>query len=220
MKIIETEKDIACGVRALKRKCPRMKQALKTIDMPPLRRRVGGFEGLARIVVGQLLSVASADAIWGRVYKAVQPFQPDVFLRKREATLRKCGLSASKYHTLKGIAQAFHSGALSEPFLRENEVDVVRSSLIDLKGIGPWTADIYCMFCLGHADAWAPGDLALQVGAGWLLERDEKLSEAEMVDTAEAWRPWRAVAARALWSYYANVKAGQRSGEVREAIPL
>jgi DNA-3-methyladenine glycosylase II len=75
-----------------------------------------------------------------------------------------------------------------------------------VSGIGPWTADIYLMACIGHADAFAAGDLALQEAARHAFGLDSRPSTAELVELAEAWRPWRGIAARVLWSYYRAVK--------------
>ena len=88
----------------------------------------------------------------------------------------------------------------------------VHPALTQISGIGPWTADIFMMFCLGRPDAFAPGDLALQIAAQYALEREERLTPDELLEVAERWRPWRSVGARLLWSYYAAIKDA-RSGQ-------
>ena len=90
----------------------------------------------------------------------------------------------------------------------------VHATLTAVSGIGPWTADVYIMFCLGRADGWAPGDLALQIAAQQALGLDERPDPVEMLELAERWRPWRGVAARLLWAYYAALKAK------RTAVPV
>lgn len=220
VQLIQSENDIRKGVRFLKRNCTYMRTAFVDVPVPPLRIRPGGFPGLARIVVGQQLSVASADAIWSRVEASVDPFEPGKLLRKRETTLRKCGLSAGKIKTLRAVAQAFDNGILSREALATSSPEDVREALCGLHGIGPWTADIYMMFCLGHADAWAPGDLALQIGVQWLTGLDERPSDKLMVEAAEAWRPWRSVAARTLWAYYAVEKARRSNVAQSESLPV
>ncbi|HEX5957210.1 MAG TPA: DNA-3-methyladenine glycosylase 2 family protein, partial [Hyphomicrobiaceae bacterium] len=109
-RIIESEIDIRTGVRALRRKCPTMRHVHDTAGDPPLRRRPGGFEGLARIIVGQQLSIASAAAIWQRTAAACQPFEPAMLLRLPDAALAAAGLSKPKIRTLRAIAMACSDG--------------------------------------------------------------------------------------------------------------
>jgi DNA-3-methyladenine glycosylase II len=168
-----------------------------------LRKRPKGFEGLARVVVGQQLSIASAEAIWGRVQRSVQPFAAATLLAVPDRDLRKAGLSRGKIVTLRSLAEAVERGTLKLAALARAPEDAIHAELTALKGIGPWTADIYIMFSLARADAWSPGDLALRHAVKDALGLPEKPSLAEMNEHAEAWRPWRGVAARLLWSYYA-----------------
>ena len=190
------------GVRALTSACDFMASAHQLVGTPPLRRSGNAFAGLGRIIVGQQLSVASANAIWGRLEVLVDPFEAKRFKAKSDEALRGAGLSAGKIRTLRGIAEAIAGGALDLEGFVERPEDEVRGELISLKGVGPWTTDIYLMFCLGRADAFAAGDLALQYAAQDLLALKEKPDERELVDIAERWRPWRGVAARMLWAYY------------------
>ena len=168
---------------------------------PPLRRRPSGFNGLVRVITSQQLSVASAEAIWLSLEAAVEPFTPSRFLATPEQDLRAAGLSKIKISTLRGLAEAIDTGSLDLDALEETE-DVIHARLTALKGIGPWTAEIYILFCLARADAWSPGDLALQVAVKDALELAARPDQALMKELAEAWRPWRAVAARMLWAYY------------------
>ena len=94
--------------------------------------------------------------------------------------------------------------------LREKPTDEVIETLVQVPGIGRWTAEIYAMFSLGRADVFAPGDLALQEAARILFEKPERPTERELRQMAEAWSPWRGVAARLLWAYYRAAK--QREG--------
>ncbi|MEG6507819.1 DNA-3-methyladenine glycosylase 2 family protein [Methyloligella sp. 2.7D] len=203
MRIIETVDDIEEGLAALIACCPHLEKAHNVAGLPPLRRHEAGFSGLARIVTGQQLSTASAAAIWGRLEALITPFEADAFLTISDDTLRSAGLSAGKIATLRGVAEAVSSGALDLDALRDAPEDELREALTALKGVGPWTADIYMMFCLGWADAWSPGDLALQYAAMQALALPERPDPKQMVILAEPWRPWRGVAARLLWSYYA-----------------
>ena len=211
-RIIVTEADIRAGVRALARKCPAMRHVHEVAGAPPLRRRPAGFEGLARIIVGQQLSVASASAIWERTAALCRPFEPVTLLGLGDERLAQAGLSRPKIRTLRAIAGACEGG-LDLAHLEHAAEAEVHAALTGVTGIGPWTADIYIMFCLGRADAWAPGDLALQIAAQQALGLAERPGPQEMTQIAERWRPWRGVAARMLWTYYAAVKA-------RKAVPV
>lgn len=209
--IIETEDHIRTGVRALRRKCTIMRHAHDVAGFPPLRRNQSGFEGLARIIVGQQLSVASAAAIWGRFELALRPLNARKVLKAPDEVLRAAGLSNGKIRTLRAISAAVQAGTLDLDALATAPDAVVHENLRQISGIGPWTADIYLMFCLGRADAFAAGDLALQIAAAIAAKQGERLTLAELEEMSERWRPWRGVAARLLWAYYAAVKA-QKSG--------
>ncbi len=214
-RIIEAETDIHEGVTALRRKCPVMRRVHDEAGHPPLRRREAGFEGLARIIVGQQLSVASAAAIWNRTHAAVQPFTPRQLLATPDAQLAKAGLSRPKIRTLRAVAEAC-AGGLDLERLGGVTDEEVHAALTEVNGIGPWTADIYLMFCLGRADAWASGDLALQIAAQYAFGLDTRPSREELTELAERWRPWRGVAARLLWAYYAVAKKKEK----QSAIPV
>jgi len=159
---ITSERDIKKGVAALIASCAHMARVHALAGNPPLRRRPPGFEGLARVIAGQQLSVASAKAIWQRLQARVQPFAVAPFLAVPEEDLRRAGLSAAKISTLHGVAEAIDTGDLDLDALTNAPEEAIHEQLTALKGIGPWTADIYILFCLGRPDAWSPGDLALQ----------------------------------------------------------
>ena len=204
-RIIAADADVRAGVRALRRKCAIMRHVHDTAGHPPLRLRPAGFEGLARIIVGQQLSVASATAIWNRTVAAIRPFKPRALLALTDAELASAGLSRPKICTLRAIAEAC-AGGLDLAALARASDEEVHAALTQVVGIGPWTADVYIMFCLGRADAWAPGDLALQIAAQRALDLAERPTAEELREIGDRWRPWRGVAARMLWAYYAAVK--------------
>jgi DNA-3-methyladenine glycosylase II len=203
---IESLDDVAAGLRVLKHGCPHMRRAHALAGDPPLRRDIGGFEGLARIVVGQQVSIASANAIWSRVAAGVQPFTHQRMAQLSEADLKSFGLSRPKIVTLSKLARHLADEGNWLPDLALLPDEVVRERLVALPGVGPWTSDIYLMFCLGRADGFAPGDLALQVAAQQLMGLDGRPDARALAAIAERWRPWRGVAARMLWAYYAAVK--------------
>jgi DNA-3-methyladenine glycosylase II len=218
-KIIRTNADIAAGVHHLRRVCPVMRTIHDRTGDPPLRRYEAGFEGLARIVTGQQLSIASAAAIWSRVHASLQPFTPEALLAASDARLEGCGLSRAKIRTLRTLSGAIASGDLELDGLARAEDATVRAALTAVSGIGPWTADIYVLFCLGRADAWAAGDLALQVGAARATGEGERLNAVELETLAERWRPWRGVAARLIWADYAYLRRLPGAGEVAGRPP-
>jgi DNA-3-methyladenine glycosylase II len=203
MRRIGSDADIVEGLEALTGVCPHLARVHALTGNPPLRKRPKGFEGLSRVVVGQQLSIASAEAIWGRVWSRVQPFEAATLLKVPEKDLRKAGLSRVKVETLRELAGAVKTGQLKLDALSRAPEDVIHAELTALRGIGPWTADIYIMFSLARADAWSPGDLALQYAVKDALLLAERPTLMQMNEVAEAWRPWRGVAARLLWSYYA-----------------
>jgi DNA-3-methyladenine glycosylase II len=216
MRRIGSDADIREGLAALTGVCPHLARVHAVTGNPPLRKRPRGFEGLSRVVVGQQLSIASADAIWGRVRTRVQPFDATTLLNIPDKDLRKTGLSRSKVATLREVAMAIEAGRLKLNALARAPEDTIHAELTSIKGIGPWTADIYIMFSLARADAWSPGDLALQHAVKDALLLAERPSITEMIEVSERWRPWRSVAARLLWSYYAL----RRKRDVSSADPL
>jgi DNA-3-methyladenine glycosylase II len=214
MQRIDTPADIEAALAALIAADPRLEEIAAIAGPLPLRRRPGGFEGLASIVTAQQISSAAAASIWGRFVAAVDPFTAEQFLVASEETLRKVGLSRAKISTLSGIATACGNG-LDLEALHDLPADEAVAAMTALKGIGPWTAEIYLLFCIGHADIFPAGDLALRVGVQLGLGLAEKPSEKAVRDIAAAWSPWRGVAARLFWTYYRK-----RRGIKAEVVPL
>jgi DNA-3-methyladenine glycosylase II len=168
--------------------------------------------------VAQQLSTASAGAIWGRRVAAFDPLEPAAIIKARAPKLARLGLSRPKIKALKEIARAVVRGDLALASLGELAAEDAHAALTAVHGIGPWTADIYLLSCLGHADAWPAGDLALQEAARLAFGLRARPSAKDMVPLAEPWRPWRAVAARVLWTYYRAVK-GRDGAPVPAKIP-
>jgi 3-methyladenine DNA glycosylase/8-oxoguanine DNA glycosylase len=151
---IHTKSDLETALKELIAADPRLVPVFERAGQPPLRRRAGGFAGLASIIVAQQLSTASAGAIWGRLNAAFDPLHPGAVRRARTARLQRIGLSAAKIKTLKAIASAIDKGTIDLDGLAEKPADEAHAALTALHGVGPWTADIYLLFCIGHADAW------------------------------------------------------------------
>ena len=203
---LETQSDLEEAVHTLVKRDPRLKPVLEIAGMPALRRREPGFVGLAHIVCGQQLSTASASAIWERLSKAFDPFDQDAVRRARTDRLGRLGLSAAKIKTLKTIARELAAERLNLDVLAEEDADAAHHTLISLPGIGPWTADVYLLFCLGHGDAGPAGDIAVQEGMRTGLGLKVRPTEKQMAPLAEPWRPLRGAAAHLWWSFYRALK--------------
>lgn len=211
---LNTQADLDNAIRALVKQDPRLRPILERAGMPALRQREPGFAGLAAIVCGQQLSTASAAAIWGRVSAAFDPFHHDALRRARADRLGRLGLSAAKIKTLKSLARELAAERLNLDVLAEEDADAAHATLTRLHGIGPWTADVYLLFCLGHGDAWPAGDLAVQEAIRIGLGLKTRPTEKQMAPLAEPWRPLRGAAAHLWWAYYKALKA--RDGVIGE----
>jgi DNA-3-methyladenine glycosylase II len=204
--LIHTEKDLQRGARALCGQCEVVARLLPETGLPPLRRDRAGLDGLIWIIIGQQVSVAAGNAIWTKFTQNFPVRDAQTLMVADPAALAASGLSRPKLRTIQALATAIVDGKLDLDALATMPADDAKAHMTTVKGIGPWTADIYLMFCLGHADAFAPGDLALQeaIRLAFKLEERPTPREAELI--AERWRPWRAVAARWLWAYYKVAK--------------
>ncbi len=216
---IRSEDDLEAALAALTKADPRFAALIAAGGRPPLRRRPDGFPGLAATVVSQQLSTASAGAIWGRIAVAFDPFEPQAIMRARASRLARLGLSAPKIRALKEIARAVARGKLALTSFADIAAEEAHAALTSVHGIGPWTADIYLLSCLGHADAWPAGDLALQEAARIAFGLPARPTAKDMVPLAEPWRPLRAVAARVLWTYYRTVKGRDGAPNLPKAPP-
>ena len=208
MRLILTEADMVEGLDYLERVDPRLapvRAAAGTID---IRYRPPGFEGIARIVVAQQLSVSSADAIWGRFEALLGAATAGNYLRQSDEALRAAGLSRGKVRTLGALAEAEVAG-LDLVGLAEESPEAATEKLTAIHGIGRWTAEIFLLFCARNADVLPAGDLALQVAAAQALALEGRPSEKELRAISELWSPWRGVAAKLLWAYYKTMRQGR-----------
>ncbi|HVT56446.1 MAG TPA: DNA-3-methyladenine glycosylase 2 family protein, partial [Xanthobacteraceae bacterium] len=208
-----TEADLESGLELLLKLDPRLEAVFRIAGRPPLRKRGGGFRGLSRIVVSQQLSVASAAAIWKRVEESFDPFHHDTVLAARAPQFKRAGLSRPKIKTFREVARAVRDGRLDLDRLHNIPADEAHAAMVQVKGIGPWTADIYLLFCIGHADAWPVADLAVQEAIKIAFKLRKRPDAKRMQKLGEAWRPVRGVAAYLFWAYYAAVKK-------RDAVPI
>jgi DNA-3-methyladenine glycosylase II len=202
MRIIETDADVTEGATWLAQNDPRLAYALSQTGPLPLRRRPDGFAQLLSAIVSQQVSVASANAIWKRMENAGLTTEGAV-LAAGEDGLRSAGLSRQKI----AYSQALAEAQIDYDALRMVDDTAVMATLMAVKGIGIWTAEIYAMFSLGRVDVFAPGDLALQVAAQELYSLSERPKEKELRQMSLAWTPYRSVAARLLFAYYHVAKS-------------
>lgn len=175
-----------------------------------IRRTDAGFAGLARAICGQQLSTASAAAIWRRFAALPGALEPGGYMMLEEAAIRTAGFSRGKYATLRGVAEVLLAGELDLQSVAGLPADEAIAALSALKGIGPWTAEIYLMFAEAHPDIFPAGDLALQQAVAWAFGLDARPRIKDLIAMAEAWSPYRSTAALLFWRYYRAV--GQREG--------
>ena len=182
-----------------------MAETLRLFGYPELRSREPGFTALLRAIVGQQVSIAAAAAIWGRFEAAIVPLDPETVLDSSDEVLRSVGFSRQKIAYARGLAEALTTGQVRlERLPRMSDEDAIET-LVSLKGIGRWTAEIYLLTALGRHDTFPADDLALMAAAGHMKRLDERPNRAGTMEIAEAWRPWRGAAAHMLWHYYHHV---------------
>lgn len=184
------------------------------------RTRPGGFAGLVRMILGQQVSVVSADATWARLEAACGgTVTPATLSDLADADLRGCGLSGQKARYARAIAEAERSGAIDFAGLDALDDDAALDALTALLGVGRWTAEIYLMMAQGRLDAFPAGDIAVQEAIRWLDRLPARPDAPAAYARAEGWRPHRAVAAHMLWEWYVEVKAGRMAHPLGEAAP-
>ena len=183
-----------------------VRQAIAQVGYPPSRRREHSFESLARIVIGQQLSVKAAATIAQRVDEAVRGgLQPETLLATAPDTLRAAGLSRQKIGYLQSLAEAVRSGALPIVTLPELTDDEVEAAITAVRGFGRWSAHMYMMFSLGRPDIWPSGDLAVRVGFGRIMGWRDRPDEKQVIDEGGAFSPYRSALALLCWQFYSEV---------------
>ena len=198
--IIATKKDLLNGIAALCDLEPRFRLVAEALDEVPLRVEPAGLGTLLNIITEQSISLDAARAVWKRLEAAFDPGNAEAVLQVPLERLRSLGLTRSKGRAFHAAADADSRGVLGT--LSDLDDDSVRRRLTALHGIGPWTAETYLLSCLARSDAWPAGDVALQSAAGSLFAISPRPSARQMITLGEPWRPWRAVAARLLWTWY------------------
>ncbi len=217
---LRTQADLEGAIEKLVRLDPRLHDVLKQAGMPKLRQREPGFAGLAAIIVGQQLSTSSAAAIWGRLAAAFDPFHAVALRDAPVDRLGSLGLSAAKIRALQSIATEIAERRLDLASLAGKDADEASGILTSLRGVGPWTADVYLLFCLEHGDAWPAGDLAVQEAARLALGLDLRPTAKQMGPLAEPWRPVRGAAAHLLWEYYRMTRRREGAPIIAADMPV
>ncbi len=201
-----TDTAIADAVDHLCRAEKRFRPIVDAHGLPSLRRGEEGLAGLLMIVTEQFLSLAAAHAIWLRLEAHLSPLSAESVLAASDADLLALGLSNAKVKSFKGIARAFAENPYLCETLHRHPDEEARKALLDLPGIGPWSADIYLLSSMLRPDVFPAGDLALQAAAQNLFRLRARPDPKRLQELSRKWQPWRAVAARLLWSHYRGLK--------------
>lgn len=196
------EGELARGVRALSRRDRDLAAIVRSFGHPPLWPRKPGFPTLVHIILEQQVSLASARAAFDKLKLKLRRITPERFLTLNDEELKIIGFSRQKTGYCRELAGAIIARRFRPRALERMSDDEARNALIDIKGIGSWSADIYLLMVLLRSDVWPTGDLALAVAAQEVKRLDRRPTPDELLGLGEAWRPWRAVAARLLWHHY------------------
>ncbi|SMC77971.1 DNA-3-methyladenine glycosylase II [Rhizobium sp. RU36D] len=208
--LIRGQGDVDEGLQVLLALDPRLEPIAAIAGPLPLRLGSPGFAGLAHIIVSQMISRQSAQAIWSRMLSAMETVDSDRFLALDVAAVSQLGLSRAKAACLRTLAETVMSGKLDLVAAANLPAEEAMALLTALPGIGPWTAEVYLMFSGGHADIFPAGDVALRAAVGDAFSLTTRPDIATVAEIALAWRPWRSVAARLFWAYYA-AKSGRNA---------
>ncbi len=199
-----TEDDLNRAAFKLAAVDPDLARVVERLGPPPLWGREPGFTTLVHIILEQQVSLASARAAFDKLVLALPELNPRSFLTLGDQQLKEIGFSGQKGRYCRKLARAVIDGSLDLEGLAELGDDDVRTELVKITGIGPWTAEIYTLMVLGRPDVWPQGDLALYKAAQNIKGLDRPPTRDEFQELGKAWRPWRSVAARILWHHYLN----------------
>jgi DNA-3-methyladenine glycosylase II len=195
-----TSESLAAAAKTLAVRDRHLASIYQLHGIPPMWARRQGFPTLLRIVLEQQVSLVSARAMYERLKSNIEPFSAEGFINSGESFLRSLGVTRQKAHYCVQVAHAFTNGHLDK-IARMNDEDA-HDTLLRIKGVGPWTANIYLLMALKRPDIWPDGDVALATAVGKLRKMKTRPSFPQLADIAERWRPYRSVAARMLWQYY------------------
>ncbi|ANK73638.1 DNA-3-methyladenine glycosylase family protein [Ensifer adhaerens] len=213
MRIIRTHEDIEAGLSGLVMLDARLGHVVARAGPVPLRRTDPGYRGLASIIVSQMVSKASAAAIWRRMEEKLGEVTAAGVNSLSDEDCRAIGLSRAKAEALRRVAEVVVSGQIDLDAICNIEGSEAIRELTAIKGVGRWTAEVYLLFCAGHPDVFPSGDVALQNAIGHGLGLELRPSAREIDSLAASWSPWRSVAARLFWAYYSQEMR-------RDAVPV
>jgi DNA-3-methyladenine glycosylase II len=201
---------LAAAAEALAARDRHLASIYKLHGPPPMWGRPPGFPTLLRIILEQQVSLVSARAMFERLKSNIEPFTAVGFTEAGEAYLRSLGVTRQKAHYCVQVAEAFTNGHLNQ--IGRMSDDDAHATLVSIKGVGRWTANIYLLMALRRPDIWPDGDVALATAVGKLRKLHLRPSFIELAKIAETWRPFRSVAARMLWQYYLAERDGNKKG--------
>ncbi|HLQ05953.1 MAG TPA: DNA-3-methyladenine glycosylase 2 family protein [Verrucomicrobiae bacterium] len=204
MRAALTDRSLAQGARALARVDRDLAGVIERHGPPPLWGREPGFATLVQIVLEQQVSLASGRAAFARLERAAGRVTPARVAATTERRIRAAGITRQKATYVRGLARSIVSGELDVDAIGLLDDDAAHAELVKLKGIGPWSADIYLLMALGRRDVWPRHDLALASAMRDVKRLRSVPTPERQLEIAEAWRPWRAVAARLMWRHYLN----------------
>ncbi|MBK5567210.1 DNA-3-methyladenine glycosylase [Ensifer sp. SSB1] len=213
MRIIRTHEDIEAGLSGLVMLDARLEHVVARAGPVPLRRTDPGYRGLASIIVSQMVSKASAAAIWRRMEERLGEVTASGVISLTDEDCRTIGLSRAKADALRRVADVVVGGEIDLDAICDAEAPEAIRDLTAIKGVGRWTAEVYLLFCAGHPDVFPSGDVALQNAIGHGLGLELRPTAREIDSLAASWSPWRSVAARLFWAYYAQEMR-------RDAVPV
>ncbi|HEV7305633.1 DNA-3-methyladenine glycosylase [Ensifer sp.] len=213
MRIIRTHEDIEAGLSGLVMLDARLGHVVARAGPVPLRRTDPGYRGLASIIVSQMVSKASAAAIWRRIEERLGEVTASGVISLTDEDCRAIGLSRAKAETLRRVAEVVVGREIDLDAICNVEAMEAIRELTAIKGVGRWTAEVYLLFCAGHPDVFPSGDVALQNAIGHGLGLDLRPTAREIDSLAASWSPWRSIAARLFWAYYAQEMR-------RDAVPV
>jgi DNA-3-methyladenine glycosylase II len=194
-----------------------LRRAIARIGYPAPRQRDPGFATLLRIILAQQVSTASANAIWRKLEAALAgEITPAGLLALDDAALRSAGFSARKAEYARGLSAAVAAGALEIDRLAQLEEEAAIQMLVDLRGFGRWSAEIYLLFALGRADVFPADDLAVQIALQRLRGLEARPSGKLAREMAENWRPYRGAAAVFLWHLYGSATLDEGRSQAAE----
>lgn len=197
-----TRASLLRGVEELASRDPDLAATIEKNGPPPMWGRKEGFAALVKIILEQQVSLASAEAVFLKLESTVSVVTPERILDLSGDGLRSLGFTRQKAACCEGLAESMMSGRLDLASLSRLSDEDAHSALVSIKGIGPWTANIYLLMALRRPDIWPSGDLALAESIKRLKGLENRPAYDEQLDIAGNWKPWRSVAARILWNDY------------------